>query len=60
MGKNKHSVWAQEVQIEEVSYGTVGNNCTNILQEAHDALSRFCQKEQKRGKTSKKRRHCWQ
>lgn len=60
MGKNKHSVWAQEVQYEEVISEMDGGAAKTVLNDAYEALSRFCQKEQKRGKTSRNRRHCWQ
>lgn len=60
MGKNKHSVWAQEVQFEEATDELNGVVPKNLLKDAHEALNRFCQKEQKRGKNSKRRRHCWQ
>jgi hypothetical protein len=60
VGKNKHSVWAQEVQYDEINKQVNSNIIASLSVEAHEALARFCQKEQKRGKTSKKRRHCWQ
>ena len=55
VGRNKDSIWAQEIQLEEIEELEL-----EILEEAYEALNRFCQKETKRSKNSKKIKQCWQ
>ena len=58
MGKNKNSVWAQEVQFGEIYQSE--NSKEGFLNESYEALSKMYQKEQKRSKISKRKRQCWQ
>jgi len=60
VGKNKHSLWAQEVQYQEIYDDVDSGVAKTVLTDAYEALTRFCQKEQRRGKDLKKRGHCWQ
>ena len=58
MGKNKNSVWAQEVDYGEIYEEK--HSQENFLNESYEALNRLYCKEQKRSKSAKRKRHCWQ
>lgn len=61
MSKNKSSIWAQEVQYDELFNNSDHYNVAEkLLNEAYEALNRFSQKELKRGKIQKKVKQCWQ
>ena len=49
--------WSNDFNYDD--FETKSNN-ENILSEAHEALNRFYQKESKRSKTTKQKKHCWQ
>jgi hypothetical protein len=36
------------------------SNHEDVLKDAHEALTRFYQKETRRSKTLKQKKHCWQ
>lgn len=56
MGKNKYDMWNYDFEEEATNNSSKGE----MLNDAYDALNRFYQKEQKRGKPLKKRKSCWQ
>jgi hypothetical protein len=57
MTSAQFSNWANEVQLGEI-YATYDEGFVQ-LENAYQAVNNFCRKEQKRGKTYKKRRACW-
>jgi len=59
VGKLEKSVWAQEVNYDEI-YSEKYDAQDNMLSNAYDALNRFYQKDQRRSKTQKKYKDCWQ
>jgi len=54
----KHdSDWSNDFSYEGIEKT---NNNDEILGDAHEALTRFYQKETRRSKTAKQKKHCWQ
>jgi len=59
VGKSRKSVWAQEVNYDDL-YSEKYDVQESMLSNAHEALNRFYQKDQKRSKVQKKYKDCWQ
>lgn len=58
MSKSKYDMWKEQTAYEGDS-GIYGGE-SDVLEDAHDALHRFYQKEKRRDNTVKKRKQCWQ
>lgn len=50
--------WSNEFNYEGFENNTINND--KILGDAHEALTCFYQKETRRSKTLKQKKHCWQ
>ena len=61
---NRRTVLKQDYSYWLNDFGDEGfektSNSEEILGDAHEALSRFYQKETRRSKTAKQKKYCWQ
>lgn len=55
-GRN-FSDWAKEVDLVELHHEK--DFYDEILENAYEAINKFCRKEQKRSKIAQRKRHCW-
>ena len=56
-----NSAWAQSIQPGEIFEEFGSQNLANdVLSGAYDAYNKFCQKQIKRSKISKRKGQCWQ
>ncbi|MFH0702632.1 MAG: hypothetical protein V2B14_03730 [bacterium] len=61
MNEKNQSVWAQEVQYEEINQVVCENEIPeDLMNKAYEAFNRFYQKEQRRNKSPKRKKPCWQ
>ncbi|MDD3014536.1 MAG: hypothetical protein PHC34_12610 [Candidatus Gastranaerophilales bacterium] len=59
MEKSKNSVWAQEVNYDEL-HSEKYDIQNSMLADAYEALNRFYKKDQRRSKFQKRSKDCWQ
>lgn len=58
--KHTYSDWSNEFGFESYEKGEIKKTYNEIPKDSYEALTRFYQKESRRSKTSKQKKHCWQ